>query len=84
MSHTFNLPTYLHVKAFPNVKSIICALHLFFALALAVPREDAQTAMLEYIYAWQPAGINDCSSYLISFPAKSALLIFIQSEALAQ
>ncbi|KAG9524061.1 Cloroperoxidase, partial [Aureobasidium melanogenum] len=41
------------------MKSIICALHLLFALALAVPREDAQTAMLEDIYAWQPAGIND-------------------------
>ncbi|KAG9570916.1 Cloroperoxidase, partial [Aureobasidium melanogenum] len=41
------------------MKSIICALHLFFALALAVPWEDAQTAMLEDIYAWQPAGIND-------------------------
>jgi hypothetical protein len=64
------------------MKSIVCALHLLFALALALPRADAQTAMLEDIYVWQPAGINDCSSYLISFPAKSALLILYSQRPL--
>ncbi|KAG9959310.1 Cloroperoxidase, partial [Aureobasidium melanogenum] len=41
------------------MKSILCALHLFSTLTLAVPRDNAQTAMLEDTYAWHPASVND-------------------------
>ncbi|KAG9664743.1 Cloroperoxidase, partial [Aureobasidium melanogenum] len=41
------------------MKFIICALNLFSTLALAAPRDNAQTAMLEDVYAWHPPSVND-------------------------
>lgn len=51
-------------KLTTNMKFVTYATSIFFTLAFALPRNNAQTAMLEDVHAWHPPSVNDCVSSL--------------------